>query len=64
MRDVDEKRIETVPLHLRNAATNLMKDLGYGKGYKWTDDREFQKKIEFLPKNLKGRKYYKNPKKP
>ena len=59
MRDIDEKRIEPVPLQLRNGVTNLMKDLGYGKGYKWTDEREFQKGIDFIPKNLKGRKYYK-----
>ena len=59
--DIDEKRLEPVPIHLRNAVTNLMKDLGYGKGYKWTDEKEFHKKLEFLPKNLKGRKYYKNP---
>lgn len=58
MKDIDEKRLEPVPLHLRNAVTNLMKDLGYGKGYKWSDDPAFQKSLEFLPKNLKGRKYY------
>ena len=62
-KDIDEKRLEPVPIHLRNAATDLMKDLGYGKGYQWTDDKDFQKKIDFLPKNLKGRKYYKRPKK-
>jgi putative ATPase len=61
MRDIDEKRLEPVPLHLRNAVTNLMKDLGYGKNYKWTDDKEFHKKLDFLPKNLKGKKYYRNP---
>ena len=60
--DVDEKRLEPVPLHLRNAATKLMKELGYGKGYKWTDEAEFHKKLEFLPKNLKNRKYYHDPK--
>lgn len=59
LRDIDEKRIEPVPLQLRNGVTNLMKDLGYGKDYKWTDDKVFQEQIEFLPKNLKGRKYYK-----
>ncbi len=58
MKDIDEKRLEPVPLHLRNPVTDLMEDLGYGKGYKWTDDQDFQKKLEFLPKNLKGRKYY------
>jgi len=62
MGDIDEKRLEPVPLHLRNAATKLMKDLGYGKGYKWTDKAEFHQNLEFLPKNLKGRKYYQDPK--
>jgi putative ATPase len=56
--DIDEKRLEPVPIELRNAATKLMKDLGYGKGYKWTDDVNFQEKIEFMPKNLIGKKYY------
>jgi len=60
--DIDEKRLEPVPLHLRNAATKLMKDLGYGKGYKWTDEAEFHRKLDFLPKNLKNRKYYHDPK--
>jgi len=58
MKDIDDKRLEPVPLQLRNAATSLMKDLGYGKGYKWTDEKEFQEKIEFMPKNLINRKYY------
>lgn len=62
LKDIDEKKIEPVPLHLRNAVTNLMKDLGYGKDYKFTDDKEFHKKLDFLPKNLKGKKYYKYPK--
>jgi len=62
MHDIDEKRLEPVPLHLRNAVTNLMKDIGYGKNYRWTDDKEFHKKLDFLPKNLKGKKYYHKPK--
>ena len=60
MQDIDEERLEPVPLQLRNGVTNLMKDLGYGKNYKWTDDKKFQEKIEFMPKNLKGKKYYKS----
>lgn len=39
-----------VPLHLRNAPTKLMKDLEYGKGYKWEAD--FQHEKGFLPKEL------------
>lgn len=40
-----------VPLHLRNAPTKLMKDLGYGKGYKW--QANFQAEAGFLPDELK-----------
>jgi putative ATPase len=39
-----------VPLHIRNAPTNLMKDLGYGKGYEWKAD--FRHDEGFLPKNV------------
>lgn len=49
-----------VPLHLRNAPTKLMKDLDYGKGYKYAHD--FPDAIvdqEHLPPELKGKKYYK-----
>ena len=58
MADVDEKRLEPVPLHLRNPVADLMKDLGYGKGYRWTDESDFQQNLEFMPKNLVGKKYY------
>jgi putative ATPase len=40
-----------VPLHLRNAPTKLMKDLGYGSGYKWQAD--FKHEAGFLPDELK-----------
>jgi putative ATPase len=40
-----------VPLHIRNAPTNLMKDLGYGKGYEWQAD--FKHPEGFLPKEAK-----------
>ncbi len=45
-----------VPLHLRNAPTKLMKELNYGKGYKYTplEDSAGQ---EYLPKELKNKKY-------
>jgi len=46
-----------VPLHLRNAPTSLMKDLGYGAGYKYSPDFDYQEDQEYLPKELKGRKY-------
>ena len=50
-----------VPLHLRNAPTKLMKDQGYGKGYKYSHnyDQNFSKQ-EYLPDELKGTVFY-NP---
>lgn len=45
-----------VPLHLRNAPTKLMKDLGYNKGYKWEAD--FKHKKGFLPDDLKNEKIF------
>ncbi len=48
-----------VPLHLRNAATSLMKGLGYGKGYRYAhDDPKAKAEQSHLPKELQGRKYY------
>jgi len=50
---------EAVPLHLRNAPTQLMKDLDYGKGYAYAhDEREGTTPMECLPPKLAGRKYY------
>ena len=57
MRDVQETRNDPVPLHLRNAPTGLMKQLGYGKGYHYAHD-DYALKQENLPENLKGRHYY------
>lgn len=49
---------EPVPLHLRNAPTKLMKNLGYGKEYKWSEGYVGPKKdISFLPEKLKNRKF-------
>ncbi len=57
--DVHRTRTDPVPLHLRNAPTRLMKDLGYGADYKYAHDYEdgyvYQ---EGLPEALKGRRYY------
>ena len=50
---------ENVPLHLRNAPTRLMKNLGYGKDYIWSDDYVGPVKDKsFLPDKLKGRKFF------
>jgi putative ATPase len=58
-RDVAETRNEPVPLHLRNAPTELMKRLGYGRGYEYAHDLpEGRSDQEHLPPNLVGRIYY------
>lgn len=49
-----------VPLHIRNAPTKLMKQLDYGKGYKYAhDEPDAVANMECLPDNLKGREFYK-----
>ncbi|HET7712527.1 MAG TPA: replication-associated recombination protein A [Thermoanaerobaculia bacterium] len=48
-----------VPLHIRNAPTGLMKDLGYGRGYQYAHDFEEQTAaMECLPESLAGRRFY------
>ena len=57
-RDVRETANDPVPLHLRNAPTALMKNLNYGKGYKYNPDFDYQGEIQdYLPEKIKGRKY-------
>ncbi len=46
-----------VPLHLRNAPTRLMKELGYGKGYKYPPEQDAMGQV-YLPEALQGKKYY------
>ncbi len=46
-----------VPLHLRNAPTSFMKDIGYGKDYKYNPDFKEPVNQDYLPKELKGKKY-------
>ena len=46
-----------VPLHLRNAPTKLMTDVGYGKGYKYNPDYEGVVEQEYFPQELKNKKY-------
>ncbi len=59
MQDVRDAPNEPVPLHLRNAPTGLMRDMGYGKDYKYGHDFEghFEAQ-EYLPPGLSGRRYY------
>lgn len=57
--DVKESRNDPVPLHLRNAPTGLMKQLGYGAGYRYAHD--FEDGIvaqQNLPESLGARTYY------
>jgi len=74
MADLDNKSIDSIPMHLRNASNKVMKNLDYGKDhvrYPWLALRQAQgdkKKIDeikdqiskdkYMPKNLKRRKYY------
>jgi putative ATPase len=58
-RDLSETEAEPVPLHLRNPVTALMKESGYGRGYKYAHD--FEEKttdMPCLPESLLGRRYY------
>jgi putative ATPase len=59
-RDIRETGSLPVPLHIRNAPTRLMKDLGYGKDYKYAHD--FQDAVapgqEYLPDELREKRYY------
>jgi len=63
MKDIDEENLAPIPLHLRNASNKVMKEQGYGKGhvrYPWLAEKKGVKvEQEYLPKNLKGKKYYK-----
>jgi putative ATPase len=58
-KDVREAENLPVPLHIRNAPTSLMEELGYGKGYKYPHDYpDHFVEEEYLPENLRGRIYY------
>jgi putative ATPase len=58
-KDVEERGALPVPMHLRNAPTGLMKQLGYGKDYRYAHD--YEEAIvdqEHRPQELAGTKYY------
>jgi putative ATPase len=55
--DVHASPNDPVPLHIRNAPTKLMKEIGYGKGYKYNPDFDGPVDQDYLPTRLKGRKY-------
>ena len=49
-----------VPLHIRNAVTKLMEEVGYGKGYKYSPSFGYKEDQEYMPDKLKGKKYLKD----
>jgi putative ATPase len=60
LEDVHKTEADPVPLHLRNAVTGLMKNIGYAQGYKYAHN--FEDKVTdmtCLPDNLSSRNYYK-----
>ena len=57
--DAHREVADPVPLHLRNAPTRLMTELGYGKGYRYAhDEPEAVSAMDCLPTSLRGRQYY------
>jgi putative ATPase len=59
MQAAQQHPAEPVPLHIRNAPTGLMKELGYGKGYQYAHDApEAYIPQEYLPDALRGARFY------
>ena len=59
LKDVEQTTADSVPLHLRNAPTSLMKGLGYGQGYQYAHDVDDKvADMQCLPDNLRDRVYY------
>lgn len=59
LQDVKKYGALPVPLHIRNAPTSLMKNLGYGKGYKYPHNfKGHWVEEEYLPEKLRGKRYY------
>jgi putative ATPase len=57
--EIEHTRQEPVPMHLRNAPTRLMKELDYGKGYRYAHDEEGRvADMDCLPDSLRGHSYY------
>ena len=58
-RDVRDMPAEPVPMQIRNAPTQLMKNVGYGEGYQYAHDTEEKlTKMACLPDSLADRRYY------
>ena len=60
MSDAKQHGTLEVPMHLRNAPTKLMKEIGYGEGYRYAHDEEnaYAAGEVYLPEELQGQKYY------
>ena len=58
-KSVEDNPLSVAPLHLRNAPTELMKDIGYGKGYEWSAGYKHPK--GYMPEGLGKQKFYKAP---
>jgi len=57
--DLQQTQAEPVPLHLRNPVTNLMRQVGYGRGYQYAHDSQDKvTDMPCLPESLAGRTYY------
>jgi len=57
--DLKQGLSDPVPLALRNASTGLMKDLGYGRGYRYAhDEAAGTAALDCLPERLRGRRYF------
>ncbi len=64
-RDVQATSADPVPKHLRNAPTDLMRQSGYGKGYRYVhDDPAARDEMTCLPERLSGKRYFAAPKRP
>lgn len=58
-KEIESSGSQPVPLHIRNAPTRLMKDIGYGKDYRYAHDyKEGFTPQDYLPEKLRGRRYY------
>ncbi|MFT4541049.1 MAG: putative ATPase [Planctomycetota bacterium] len=60
--DVQSSSAEPVPLHLRNATTKLMREAGYGSGYRYAhDDPAARQEMSCMPDSLQARRYFSEP---
>ena len=58
-KEIESSGSQPVPLHIRNAPTRLMKEIGYGKDYKYAHDyKEGFAPQDYLPEKLQGKLYY------